>query len=297
MSLLLTAANILFTMQAAQATVAGAVRDEETGEPLAGAIVALPDLSRVTATDAAGRYVLLDVPPGPQHITIRFIGHAQRALHALVPASGRLDINVSLPSEPIRLGTIEVRTPLSLPGLEDMDTSGLYDRSTSMAAVRNNPLLSEPDALQGLDGGPVTMRPESPGGVHVRGGESDQTVYLLDGIPVFSPYHAAGQFSAWNPDALSGVRLSASVPLPGYPNALAGTIAAATREPGTSMGMQGTFSTTQARMTIDGAIGPNGAGYLVSLRSRMPGLPGQDSDPSYLQAESGDLLAKLATAR
>jgi hypothetical protein len=293
MSLLLTAANVLFAMQAAQATVAGAVRDEETGEPLAGAIVALPDLSRVTATDPAGRYVLHDVPPGPQHITIRFIGHAQQALHALVPASGRLEINVSLRSEPIRLGTLEVRTPLRLPGLEEIDTSGLYDRSTSMAAVRNNPLLSEPDALQGLEGGPVAMHAESPAGVHIRGGESDQTVYLLDGIPVFSPYHAAGQFSAWNPDALSAVHLSASVPMPGYPDALAGTIAAATREPGTRTGAQGSLSTTQARITIDGAIGSGGAGYLLSVRSRMPSLPAPDRDPSYLQAESGDLLAKL----
>jgi len=151
MGILLTAAHILFAMQAAQATVAGTVRDEETGEPLAGAVVVMPDLNRITATDEGGRYVLLDVPPGPQHIMVRLVGHAQRALHALVPGRGQLDINVSLRSEPIRLGTIEVRTPLSLPGLEDMDTSGLHDRSTSMAAVRNNPLLSEPDPLLGLE--------------------------------------------------------------------------------------------------------------------------------------------------
>jgi hypothetical protein len=293
MSLLLTAANILFTLQAAQATVTGAVRDEETGEPLAAAIVAMPDLGRVTATDATGRYVLVEIPPGPQHLTFRFIGHAQRTLHALVPAGGRLHIDVSLRGEPVRLGTIEVRRSLSLPGLEDIDTSGLYDRSTSIAAIRNNPLLSEPDALQGLEGGPVAMGAESPSGVHIRGGESDQTAYLLDGIPVFSPYHAAGQFSAWNPDALSSVHLSASVPMPGNADVLAGTITAVTREPGTRTRMQGSLSTTQARITVDGAIGSTGAGYLLSLRSRMPSLPAQDRDPSYLSAESGDRLAKL----
>jgi hypothetical protein len=52
MAILLTAANILFAMQAAQATVTGIVRDEVTGEPLAGAVVAMPDLDRTTATDA-----------------------------------------------------------------------------------------------------------------------------------------------------------------------------------------------------------------------------------------------------
>src|SRR5687767_8678389 len=73
-SFLLGAVKILLAVQATQATVAGTVRDEETGEPLAGAVVTLIDLDRATTTNADGRYVLQQVPPGPQHITFRFIG-------------------------------------------------------------------------------------------------------------------------------------------------------------------------------------------------------------------------------
>ena len=40
------------------------------------------------------------------------------------------------------------------------------------------------------------------------GERSDQTAYMLDGVPVFNPYHAAGLFSAWNPDALSQLSLT-----------------------------------------------------------------------------------------
>jgi hypothetical protein len=293
MSLVFEAFNLLLAFQAAQATVVGTVRDEETGRPLAGAVVTLPDLYRSTATDDSGRYILPGVPPGPQHLTFRFIGHAQRALHALVPSAGRLEINVSLRAEPVRLRTIEVRPHVVMRGLEAADSTALADRSISMAAVRNHPLLAEPDALQALEGGPVVLRPESPSGVHIHGGSSDQTAYLLDGIPVFSPYHAAGQFSAWNPDALSGVQFSSSLPLLGHPNALAGTISAATRAPGERFGAQGGLSTTQARMTLDGQIGRAGAGYLVSLRSGVHGIPFRDNDPSYLRSESGDWLAKL----
>ena len=295
MGLLLTATNILFAIQAGQATVAGSVRDEETGELLAGAVVALPDLNRVTSSDAAGRYVLHEVPPGPQHITVRFIGHAHRALHALVPSGGRLEINISLRAIPVRLGTIEVRTPVNIRGLENEDSTTLFDRTSSIAAVRNNPLLAEPDVLQALEGGAVVLRPESPSGVHVRGGASDQTAYLLDGVPIFSPYHAAGQFSAWNPDALSAVSLSSSVPLPGYPDALAGTITAATKTPGARLETQGSLSTSQARVTLDGTLGRTGVGYLLSVRSRIPSVPFVDNDASYLRGESGDLLAKVQT--
>jgi hypothetical protein len=292
MGLLLTATNILFAIQTGQATVAGSVRDEETGELLAGAVVALPDLNRITSSDGAGRYVLHEVPPGPQHITVRFIGHAQRALHALVPSGGQLEINVSLRAIPVRLGTLEVRTPVKIRGLENEDSTALFDRSSSIAAVRNNPLLAEPDVLQALEGGVVVLRPESPSGVHVRGGASDQTAYLLDGIPVFSPYHAAGQFSAWNPDALSGVYLSSSVPLPGHPNALAGTITATTKTPGARLETQGSLSTSQARVTLGGEIGRSHVGYLLSVRSRVSGFP-LDQDASYLRGEGGDFLAKV----
>jgi hypothetical protein len=291
--MILEVLNLLIAVQAAQATIAGTVRDEETARPLVGAVVTLPDLYRSTATDASGRYTLPGVPPGPQHLTFRFIGHAQRGLHALVPSDGRLEINVSLRAEPVRLRTIEVRPHVAIRGLERAGSTALADRSISMAAVRNHPLLAEPDAFQALEGGPVVLRPESPGGVHIRGGSSDQTGYLLDGIPVFSPYHAAGQFSAWNPDALSGVQLTSSLPLLGHSDALSGTISADTRAPGERFGVQGGLSTTQARMTLDGQIGSTGTGYLVSVRSGVQGIPFRDHDASYLRSESGDRLAKL----
>jgi hypothetical protein len=292
MSLMLEAMSLLLTVQVTQATVTGTVRGEATGEPLAGAIVALPDLGRAAGTDAHGRYVLPGVPPGPQHITVSFIGHAQRVLHALVPPSGRLEINLSLRAEPVHLHTIEVRHRVALPGLEDTDSSGSFDKSSSIAAIRNHPLLSEPDALKAMEGGPVVLQQETPSGVHVRGGSSDHTAYLLDGVPVFSPYHAAGLFSALNPDALSRISLSSSVPLAGHSDALSGTISAVSRPPGEHTSTQGGLSTTQARLTIDGQVA-GGVGYLLSVRSRAPGLPLGERDPSYLTAESGDVLAKL----
>ncbi len=276
----------------AQATLAGQVRNAETGEPLAGAIVALPDLERTATADTGGRYVIPNVPAGPQHISVRLIGYAARTLHALVPAAGALEINVSLRPEPFRLPTVEVRPPIALRGVEAADSTAFPERGSSMAAAWNHPLLAEPDALHALAGGEVSARPESPSGLHVRGGAADQTGYLLDGIPVFSPYHAAGVFSAWNPDALAGVELSAAAPSPALPHALSGTVTAATRAPGTRFGARGGVSSTQARLTLDGPLGRGGAGYLVSFRSGFPAL-GPESDPSYLRGRTGDWLVKL----
>ncbi len=165
----------------------------------------------------------------------------------LVPGEGRLELNVSLRRLPVRLESIEVRALPPIPGAE-RDSSQFPDRDISIAAIRNHPLLAEPDPLQAIGGGSVVLAPESPNGVHVRGGASDQTGYLLDGIPVFNPYHSAGLFGAWNPDALASVRLSSTAPSPALPNTLSGTVAATTRTPGPRFQAQGSAATTQARV-------------------------------------------------
>ena len=257
----------------AQATVAGTVRDAETGRPVEHALVALTDLDRSVSTDRLGRYTLPDISPGPHHITVRFIGYAPRTLHALVPREGSLEIDIELEPTPTRLATIEVRPPVAIRGVETWDTSAAADRSVSMAAVWNHPLLSEPDGFKALGGGDVVLDPESPSGMHIRGGASDQTGYLLDGVPVFSPYHAAGVFSAWNPDALAGLHLSTSNPSPDQPEALAGTIAGETRTPGPALRTQGSLSTTQGRVTLDGPVGVGGSRFSPEPALRVTLLP------------------------
>jgi len=284
--------SILLAAQAGVASVAGSVRDGASGEPVAGAIVSLNDLERSVATDEAGRYVFDGVPAGPHHVTVRRIGYTMRTLHALVPADGAIEINIALRPEPITLEAIAARVAVPVRGLDDGDHTVFPDRSLSLGAVRNNPLLSEPDVLQALSGGEVAVRPEAPAGLHVRGGASDQVAYLLDGIPVFSPYHAAGTFSAWNPDALSHLQLAAPASA-GHVDALSGVVAATTRAPGSQLRTQGSFSTTQTRVTVDGPLGGAGAGFLLSMRSGFPGYPAPKRESSYLLGETGDWLATL----
>ncbi len=101
----------------------------------------------------------------------------------------------------------------------------------TMSEVRNDPLLAEPDAFQAFQGGEVVLQQETPNGVHIRGGAADQTQYVLDGIPVFNPYHAGGVFSAWNPDVLSSLELTSSPTSSASIDALSGTIAGMTRAP------------------------------------------------------------------
>ncbi|HWB42427.1 MAG TPA: TonB-dependent receptor, partial [Gemmatimonadales bacterium] len=290
---LLGALELLLAVQASQAVVAGTIRDGESGGPLGGVVVTLTDLDRGAVSDAAGRYRLTDVPAGPQHLTVKRVGYAPRTIHALVPGEGRLDLDLSLRPLPLHLPTIVVRSPISVRGREAGDSTPFPDRGISSAAIRNHPLLAEPDGFLALGGGEVTIAPEAPAGVHLRGGASDQTAYLLDGVPVFSPYHAAGTFSAWNPDALERLQIVSASPSLAPPDALSGAVVAATRAPGAELRVQGTLSTSHGRVTIHGPLGASGAGFLLSTRSGFPGVVAPKGDPSYLRGSTGDLLAKV----
>jgi hypothetical protein len=292
-SALLLLAVALFAVQTPPATLLGTVRDGATGAPIPGAVVSLTDAQRAVLTDELGRYALPDVPAGPQHLSVRAESYVERTLHALVPRDGELVVDVSLRPDPIRLEALVIRPPLALRGVEVDDSLAPADRSITVAALRNHPLLAEPDFLQALGGGDVVLMPESPSGVHVRGGASDQTAYLLDGIPILSPYHAAGVFGAWNPDALSRVELSSTSPPSLFADALSGVVAGVTRQPGPILGAEGSIGTSQARATASGPLGAGGRGFLLSWRSGFPSVLSPGEEPSYLRGETGDLLGKL----
>lgn len=277
-----------------QGAITGTVRDADRSTPLVGVTVALDGLPRAAITDQLGRYRLDAVPAGRRRLTVRRVGYDSRSFDVLVPGRGSVEINLTLDAAPYHLAPILVRRsanppPSTLAG----DDRWPGRRVLTVSSGRDDPLVAEPDLLQALRGRGVVLDPETPQGVHLDGGASDQTGYLLDGIPVFNPYHAAGLFSAWNPDALEQVALVSTLAEAGVPATLSGTIQATSRRPGERLRWAGAMSTTQARLTLDGPLAGK-VGLLVSVRQGFPGLfsPGE---PSYLRGGANDVLAKVET--
>lgn len=275
------------------ASVVGVVRDAETGRPVSEAVVRLTDLGRWSVTDDEGRYAMARIPPGPQHLSVGAMGYEGRVVHLLAPRTGRLELNVALRPRPIELRRIVVIPERPVRGRDPEDTTAFPDRGISRRALLGHPSLAEPDVFRALAGGEVVVDPESPTGMHVRGGAADQTAYRIDELPVLSPYHAAGLFSSFNPDAFARIRLDAAAPSPGLPHALSGVVTAVTLPPGRRVEGRGALSTTQARVAVDGPLGWGDAGYLVGWRSGFPGSIVPNPETSYVKGESGDVVAKV----
>ena len=281
-------------------TIRIAVLDAASRQPVAGVTVVLAEASRSGSTDAAGRYVFANVAPGPQHVAARRLGYAPRTLHALVPSTGVLDLTITLSALPARLTSVRVETRRNVP-VRDVDVDDdvhVGDRSLSLAAIRYHPLLPEPDAILALAGGHATARPESPDGLHVTGGASDHVAYLIDGVPVLSPYHMGATFGAFNADALGNVQLQVS-PQTATADALSGVFAASTRPVPDRVQMAGGLSATQARLTVELPLvqrpeGQASTGLLLSGRLLFPGLLGQKREAAQIDGDGSDGLVRLA---
>ena len=65
-------------------------------------------------------------------------------------------------------------------------------------------MMSQPDLIKGIQQLPgVAMGMEGMSGMYVRGGNNDENLFLIDGMPVYQVSHVGGLFSAFNPDAVN----------------------------------------------------------------------------------------------
>jgi hypothetical protein len=80
--------------------------------------------------------------------------------------------------------------------------------SLSVSEMRASPPFVEPDVLRSVQTLPgVEARSDYAAGFNVRGGESDQNLILLDGYPIYNPFHLGGLFSTFIDPAVGSVSL------------------------------------------------------------------------------------------
>ncbi len=269
------------------------VIDDAAGRPLAVATVQLPDVSRSGTTDVDGVHLFTDLPPGPQHLSVRRLGYVPSVLHVFVGSTGTLELTVVLRALPARLVAVRVESPRQVPLRDDDALHAIVgERALTRAAIIASPLLAEPDALLAVGGGYVTARPESPGGLHVMGGASDQLAYRIDGLPMRSPYHAGGAFGGVNVDMLDRVELQVA-PAASATDALSGVLSLHTRPAPATTQWTGGMSVTQARLMMERPLARVGSGLLLSGRLLFPGLVGQKREPANLDGDGNDLVARV----
>lgn len=194
---------------AAQHTVVGVVFDNSTGGPLPGSNVRVRLSDYGTVTDASGRFEIFDVPSGRLQIRVSFVGYVTKDAEITVPVHGPLHIGLTPDARVIDEVLVEARRARP-PLIAQTPISAIA--VTELPVRRMPAFLAERDLLrivQQLPG--VKTESDFTGGLYVRGGRNDQNLVLLDGVPIYNPWHLFGLFSAFNTEALDQVTLNKGI--------------------------------------------------------------------------------------
>jgi hypothetical protein len=185
-----------------RAPLSGHVYDAETGERLPGAHVYLTTLKAGTTTNPDGYFVLSSLPRGPYDVEISYLGYGTVDTTLV---AGRAPARIALSPAPIESeGVLVEGGPSNTEG--DSQLPGMT--AVALDRLDRLPSFSEPDLFRALQWTPGIRKSRVvSGGLSVRGGNPDQNLYLLDGAPVYHPWHAFSLISTFQTGTLKNTTL------------------------------------------------------------------------------------------
>lgn len=278
------------------AVVRGFVRDASNGQALQGANAVLRDMEgtirAAAAADAEGFYQIAQVDPGRYRLQISFVGYQPYRDTLRLRPGTRRTVSVSLSASPRQLGevTVEGRQPVeeAEAGLRQIRTADIEKIPTP------GPGSDLSSYLRGLPS--VTTTGDRGGRLYVRGGTPSQNLVLVDGIPIYKPFHIIGFYSAFPGHLVASTDFYAGGFGAEYMGRISSVLDVQLR-PGNTKGYEGSLGAGPflASVQIEGPLQMGSSSFLVHARHSMiehtgPTLLGQDAPYRFY-----DVTAKIHT--
>ncbi len=288
--------------------VAGRVRAASSGVQLDGAVVSLEGTDRTTVTDSTGAYILRKVTVGV--VQLRFTARSFYPLEVtvVVPPDGVLHVDVTLDAlpdsaaHPATATLREVRIlaqmnrgehgPDTSANAEDIPGAGSWPiDSSDIAATR---LQGDLDVFRALATNPSINVGTGSMTIADRGGSRDETLVTLDGIPIWSPYHATAVTSAISPDAVASATLHDGASSAQYDGRLSGTLALSTPT-GPVQGDHGTaaLSPLVARAAMTTPLPFDSGSWILAARHHVELIPMNDAEAQQVRNDWGDVFSSV----
>ena len=250
-----------------QATLAGNIRDIETGEPIIGASVFVRNPMIGITTDEFG-YFALTLPMGRHELRIQSVGMKTTSRQIMLYSGGRLDIEMVQDIKPLKEVVVEAEAEVHVMGMQ------MGREKLDIKTMRQIPLaLGETDIMKVVLTLPgVQSVGEGTVGINVRGGATHQNLILLNDAVVYNPSHLFGFFSTFNPDVLKNVELFKSGIQAEYGGRLSSVLDVHTREGNTKeFSGSGGISPVTGRISFEGPIVKDKTSFIVGARSTYSG--------------------------
>jgi len=272
------------------------VRSEAGGKPLQGANVVLrrPEgrVESAIATDNEGFYQLAKIPPGRYRLQISFIGFRTYRDTLRFDPGARRTVSVKLAEAPRKMEEVTVEGGRTVEESE----AGLREiRSADVETIPTpGPGTDLASYLRTLP--EVTTTGDRGGRLYIRGGTPSQNLVLVDGTPIYKPFHIIGFYSAFPGAIVSSTNFHAG----GYGAEYTGRISSVMDvklRPGNTDKFQGSVGVGPflGSAHLEGPLQEGEKSFLLHARHSLiersgPTLVGQDAPYKFY-----DVTAKIHT--
>lgn len=242
-------------------------------------------------TDVGGRYRLTAVPAGRQRLRVHGLGYRPLDLEVRIPAGDTLSLDLVLDPEPLRVRGIAVRADPVAPRLAPSDPAPDRRATVEPRILEAGPGLAEAGLGRLARGLPVDGGDDPNRVLLMRGSTADQKLVLLDGAPVYVPFHLGGLVPSFEPGLLASARHYVGGAPARYDGGLSYILDLRTRAPaGDGARASAHLDALGGGATVEGGLGEAGS-LLLSGRGLHGGggaLFAGDAPPYGY----GDLLAR-----
>lgn len=180
------------------ASVSGYIEDEETGETLISANIALEGTRKGTSSNTSGYYTITNIPEGTYTLVTSYIGYQPFSQQITLTEGENLRLDIRLKPEGYQLEELIVESEAEK---KEQKNIGVAQIQTEL--IKKVPSVFQADVFRSIQLLPgVKAASDFSSGLYIRGGSPDQTLILLDRTTVYNPTHFFGFFSTFNPDAV-----------------------------------------------------------------------------------------------
>lgn len=271
-------------------TISGYLTDESTKEALIGAAIYVqPDL-KGTVSNEYGFYSL-SLPSGNYELNITFLGYQTFAENIKLVGDIRLNKNMmpeeaTIPEIVIELDQQEV----------NLQATQMSESKINQHNIEKMPaFLGEFDVIKSLYTIPgITPYSEGSSFFHVRGGNRDQNLILLDEAPVYMPSHMLGIITPLIPEVINDITVYKGDIPARYGGRLSSLVNIHTNN-GDLNNFSGTTSIglLSARTSVQGPIRENKSSIFLAARHSYFGWLLKNVNKNLDELYFYDLMAKL----
>lgn len=182
--------------------LSGYIEDESSGERLIAAAVYCPQHAIGTTTNEYG-FFSLELPEGEIELQYSYLGYelTKKTLNLKGNTKVEIPLNSNITLKEVIIQPKEEESLIVKDDLNNITqiTKGFLDATPTIGGEKD--IIRTTQVLPG-----VQSSIDGLGGMQVRGGNSGQNLMLMDGVPIYIPFHLLGVYSIYNTNAINAAK-------------------------------------------------------------------------------------------